>query len=547
MKMSFPILAVVVALGDTLTLAAEPGGTPVAPPVQVMVPGFSARELPVDLPHVVGLKYRPDGVLVVRTVDGKVWQLRDTDGDGLEDKATQLPEGKDTTVPPARQRSNRLGDAFAADGGRLVYLRAGQPKAPDEPATFDLGPSQSVRAFAFNEPSAKGGPTFGPEWWVDDLFVLGCAPGRLFRAKLAKTEAGYVARGDLFASLAFPPSDCGVTPDGGLVVACDGPAGKAKLYRITYTDLLWKDFKLPFSSPAPQPVLAWAAGPTEVRVAFDRPLNLGVLGVWGRSLTLQAGDQIRAGERYAAPEKRAARFGLKVETLRLSPDRRTLLLNTDALVGTLRHVLTFPDLARPPFGQGWKGELHQHPRIELEFDPNGCDGTWTDRKGEIVWQGWLPSPDLHTSRRLTLGSADHDALWRMMREPGELKVKAKLDLSNIVGPGERVTVAVAGRPLPILNVGGGMVSVSGGSDSLTARVALRPEREPLVPFQARFATNGVSSVPVVAWHTEDDERPRPFPLGRILPTWIDPSVKEPQKPVTPTSDPDKGPRTGEPK
>ena len=48
-----------------------------------------------------------------------------------------------------------------------------------------------------------------------------------------------------------------VWPDWG-----SGPRGKGKLYKISYSD-----------REAPQPVLAWAAGPQEARVAFDRPLD----------------------------------------------------------------------------------------------------------------------------------------------------------------------------------------------------------------------------------------------------------------------------------
>ena len=41
-----------------------------------------------------------------------------------------------------------------------------------------------------------------------------------------------------------------------------GPTGKGKLFKITYTD-----------PEHPQPVFAWPAGPREVRVEFDRPVN----------------------------------------------------------------------------------------------------------------------------------------------------------------------------------------------------------------------------------------------------------------------------------
>jgi glucose/arabinose dehydrogenase len=55
--------------------------------VQVFVPGFTVRELPVKLNNINAVKYREDGTLVALGYDGNIWLLSDTDGDGLEDKA----------------------------------------------------------------------------------------------------------------------------------------------------------------------------------------------------------------------------------------------------------------------------------------------------------------------------------------------------------------------------------------------------------------------------------------------------------------------------
>src|SRR5262249_28872205 len=57
------------------------------PPVQALLPGFTARELPVGLTNVNNVLYRPDGTLVAVGYNGVIWNLRDTDGDGLEDRA----------------------------------------------------------------------------------------------------------------------------------------------------------------------------------------------------------------------------------------------------------------------------------------------------------------------------------------------------------------------------------------------------------------------------------------------------------------------------
>ncbi len=54
--------------------------------VQVLVPGFVVRPLPVRLPNVNNVRYRADGTLVAVGYDGKITLLSDSDGDGLEDR-----------------------------------------------------------------------------------------------------------------------------------------------------------------------------------------------------------------------------------------------------------------------------------------------------------------------------------------------------------------------------------------------------------------------------------------------------------------------------
>ena len=62
--------------------------------MQVLVPGFTVRELPVDLTNINNVRYRPDGTLVALAYNGNVYLLRDTDGDGLEDKAELFWDSK---------------------------------------------------------------------------------------------------------------------------------------------------------------------------------------------------------------------------------------------------------------------------------------------------------------------------------------------------------------------------------------------------------------------------------------------------------------------
>ena len=68
-----------------MTVAAAAAELP--PKVQMLVPGFTVRELPVRLPSVSQLRCASDGRLFALAQDGKIYQLRDSNRDGLEDRA----------------------------------------------------------------------------------------------------------------------------------------------------------------------------------------------------------------------------------------------------------------------------------------------------------------------------------------------------------------------------------------------------------------------------------------------------------------------------
>ncbi|MBL9213072.1 MAG: PQQ-dependent sugar dehydrogenase [Opitutaceae bacterium] len=76
------LLCGVMASGEARAAAAP--AHPAA--VQMLVPGFTVRELPVELTSLNNIEYAPDGRLFAGGYDGRFHVLRDTDGDGLEDK-----------------------------------------------------------------------------------------------------------------------------------------------------------------------------------------------------------------------------------------------------------------------------------------------------------------------------------------------------------------------------------------------------------------------------------------------------------------------------
>ncbi len=69
------------AKGHPLEMVKDP------PVVQMLVPGFTAQELPLKIGNINNVRYRHDGKLVALGYDGRIYLLSDTNGDGLEDKA----------------------------------------------------------------------------------------------------------------------------------------------------------------------------------------------------------------------------------------------------------------------------------------------------------------------------------------------------------------------------------------------------------------------------------------------------------------------------
>jgi glucose/arabinose dehydrogenase len=96
------------------------------PLIQPLVPGFTTRKLPVSLPNVNFLRYRADGRLYAGAYNGKIYLLRDTDGDGLEDHAETYYESDELKVvmgmcltPPGYSRGEGV---FVATRGQIVLI-----------------------------------------------------------------------------------------------------------------------------------------------------------------------------------------------------------------------------------------------------------------------------------------------------------------------------------------------------------------------------------------------------------------------------------------
>ena len=84
------------------------------PAIQVLVPGFSVKELPLELTNINVVRYGADGRLYALAYDGHIYVLSDTDGDGIEDKAEYWWD-KETIISP-------VGMVISAEGIYVTSL-----------------------------------------------------------------------------------------------------------------------------------------------------------------------------------------------------------------------------------------------------------------------------------------------------------------------------------------------------------------------------------------------------------------------------------------
>ncbi|MDP3070639.1 MAG: c-type cytochrome [Opitutaceae bacterium] len=659
------------------------------PPVQVLVPGFTVRELPVRLRNLNNLVYAPDGRLFALGYDGNVHQLRDTDGDGLEDSSTLFWDNKGSEIPasigmawgpgglyiasrgkilhlrdkgdgtaelqtvtsgwqaptiaagsnldavglavdakgniwfglgadawrsayrvdpktgisdynvasergtiirlspdwkrrdiiatglrfPVSLAFNAAGDLFCSDQegatwlpngnpfDELLHIQPGRhygfpPRHPrhlpgviDEPSVFDYGPQhQSTCGVHFNEPVAGGTAIFGPAWWRGDVFVAGESRGKIWRTKLVKSAAGYVAKNDLIAGINLLVLDAVPTPAGDLLVCGHtgkpdwgtGPQGIGKLYKLTYT-----------GRSAPQPVLAYAASPTETRVIFDRALDPAQWRTLAKQSAITQGRHVAAGDRFEsfAPgyqvvkdQRTVARSEVPVLSAVLAPDLRSLTLRTAPRTAATNYAVKLPEgPAAERARDAARGELPQQAAIDLLTDLTGVAAEWRDAAGAVQWRGWLPHLDLKVARELTAASEEHARLFALLQTPGQLALRAQLDLHLMLRPAiqpgakldfeypvETVTVTLrtAGADGLRLNTSPAGRIAAGGAGEM--RVTAEAKEHGWLPLDISLATGGATAPQLdVAWHTAEDHRSRALPLRRVLLPWAQPETAAP--------------------
>jgi putative heme-binding domain-containing protein len=463
----------------------------------------------------VGLRFNAAGDLFCTDQEGATWL---PNGNPL-DELLHIEKGRHYGFPPRHP--------------------AHLPNVIDEPSVFDYAPQhQSTCGLAFNEP-VHGGPVFGPAWWRSNVFVTGYSRGKLYRTALVKSPAGYVAQTQLLAALNMLAVDACVSPRGDLVIAVhsggpdwgSGPSGKGKLYKLVYT-----------GKSVPQPVVAWPQSPRELRIAFDRPLDAEHVRALAGKVTIEYGAYVAAGDRFelhrpgyqvVQDQLRMPRHELKIHGLQITSDRRTLIVATAPHHEAVSYSVTLPGLGRGAVAKGSTRDTRQVPESDLRYDLTGVEAEWHANDSETSWSGWLPHLELGISRQLTAESALHGELWRRLQVPGTLTLRTKLNLRHMLRPAvqpgaridydwptERVTVRFQSRVKLTVTVDGRPVHTQASPGGGTACVVeMAPDVDRLIPFAVTLPTGDAGVSLTVSYHTNEDARPRPFALHRMLLPW----------------------------
>ena len=481
--------------------------------IQKLSPDFRKREtVCTGIRFPVGLSFNRHGDLFCTDQEGATWLPNGNPFDEL----LHIQPGRHYGFPPRHPK----------------FL----PDVIDEPSVFDYGPQhQSTCGLFFNE-SVNGGPVFGPKDWAGDALICGESRGKLFRTKLVKTKTGYVAQNHLLACLQMLTIDACVSPQGDLVVCCHsgppdwgtGPQGTGKLFKISFTD-----------KKAPQPLFAYAAGPREVRIPFDRPLDLDYLKTIAKKIKIEYGQYVRPGDRfetlqppYAIVKMHLAtpRYDLPVHRVQVTGDRRTLVLTTGQHVQAVSYAVTLPGF----------GPAKKHNTIDLDYDLTGIQAEWIGKDGR-KWSGWLPHLDLEVSKALSAGSAEHETFWKMIQKPGKFIVQANLDLFDMlrpaVQPGAQLDYTLPPEEVRLTLESPGRLGDAAYPGTMTSgtlnpgkghwyAIKTQVDKDVDWPMAVSFNVDKGLTFFRAYFQTNEDRRQRALPLRRLFLPWVE---RKPQK------------------
>lgn len=426
----------------------------------------------------VSLAFNRDGELFATDQEGETW----LPGGNPLDELLHIVPGRHYGFPP--RHPEHLPDVF------------------DEPAVETYGPQhQSTCGLVFND-NGPDRPWFGPPSWRGDAIVAGYSRGRIWRTKLAKDQAGFVAQTQCIAMSRLLLVDVALSPKGWLVVSGhsgqpdwgSGPTGKGSLFQVRYVG----------ESPAAGAV-AFAASPLEVRVAFPDGPAPGV----PISSDLEFGEHVRAGDRYEVHrpgyesvrlQQLAPRRSLAVLGLRWNSSERFLSLSTPP------HPVDVFYSATLRFDGGGV--------LDLAYDLSGVE-TRILEGDSAAWRGTLP----HLSDAVNANLLNGYAYYREF-EGARAAGRRRVDRTRIAPWMGRGRLVFTHSAECRLTVDGKAVAADPGSRGESRFVV-----ELTAPIEVQWETDGDSGgLRSVVFEAEGDSRPRPAPLAAFRLPWGAPNL-----------------------
>jgi putative heme-binding domain-containing protein len=170
------------------------------------------------------------------------------------------------------------------------------------------------------------------------------------------------------------------------------------------------------------PAAVWPAGPLDVVAAFERPVD----PKRAQALVGQSIPYFVPAESIDGTGRQERRVGaLRIMAVRASDGGRTLSIATDPHPLVARYII--PLAAREAGGNSEKAR-----DAGAAYDLTGVEWGWSpaaaDAGDDPQSQGWWPSLDLETTRRLTQGSRPHEASLTLQAQPGRLMLSALVRL-----------------------------------------------------------------------------------------------------------------------
>ena len=161
------------------------------------------------------------------------------------------------------------------------------------------------------------------------------------------------------------------------------------------------------------------------------------------------------------------------------------------------------------------------------------------KAGAAAWTGWLPHLDLSVARAFTAKSAEHDRLWTLLKQPGTLTLRTKLDLWQMlrpaVQPGSTLDYTLPDEDVTVTLTATGALAVKSplavvedanpdAKGRRQVRLKVHPKKNEPIPVEITLET-GPAVMLEATYATNEDARPRALALGRMLVPWA--SVKRP--------------------